>query len=210
MPDRGYVDPDEMYDAAVAILNGEGGDLGEAARLLAEASGDGHLPSKRVLGFLYLDGRGVERDLGRAYELISEAATSLDPLAMYALGRMYEAGLGVEQSDKEALYMFAIAAEMGIPPAREDAERIMARLMERIGRKLRSRPILNLDVSDEEIEAVCCKAMLDAALSGGARVMDTYRGPELVCEGEDGAEAVCSACPFCGKRARKVPHDKIY
>jgi len=204
-----YMDLDEMYDEAVMILN-EGGDMKKAAELLIKASEDGHLASRRTLGFLYLDGRGVDRDLEKAYELISEAATSLDPVAMYVLGKMYEGGLGVEQNDREALYMFAFAAEMGIPGAEEDAERLIARMSERISRKLRSRPILNLEISDIEIEAVCCKQMLDSALNGTIRIMDTYMGPELVMEDDKGIEVIRKECPFCGKKAKKVSCDKIY
>jgi len=211
MEEREFSDPDDMYNEAILLLS-EGGDaeLKRAAELLLRACEDDHLPSKRAIGFLYLDGRGVERDLDKAYELISEAAAVLDPVAMYILGQMYERGLGVEASDREALFYYAFSAEMGIPGAEESADRIYNKLAERRSRRLRSRPILNLEISDQDVEAVCCKKMFDAVLNGQVRVVDTYQGPELVSDDENGFEVICTACPFCGKAVKRVPVNKIY
>jgi len=211
MKNEEYDDPDDLYNEGVLLLR-ESGDssLKRAAELLLKASSMGHLPSKRVIGILYLDGKGVEKDLVKAYELISEAAVSLDPISMYVLGRMYEGGIGVEQDDREALYLFAFAAEMGLPEAEEDAERVAARITERRSRKLRSRPILNLEVSDVDVEAVCCKEMFDSAMDGDIRVVETYKGPELVKEDENGIETICNECPFCGKKVKRVSRNKIY
>ena len=206
-----YEDPDDMYDEGVLLLREEGGaDLKKAAELLLKASSMGHMPSKRVIGLLYLDGRGVEKDLDKAYELLSEAAASLDPIAMYVLGKMYEGGIGVEQDDGEALFMLAFAAELGFPGAEEDAERVAARIDERRSRKLRSRPVLDLEISDADVEAACCKKMLDSALSGDIRVVETINGPELVKEDENENEVICNECPFCGKKVNRVSKNKIY
>ena len=204
-------DQDFNYNQAVRLLN-EGGDENckRAAELLLKNCEEGHLASKRVIGFLYLDGRGVERDLEKAYLLISEAAANLDPLAMYVLGGMYEGGRGVEQSDKEALFMFAMAAEIGLPGAAEDAERIMARIWERRSRKLSSRPIRFLEISDEDVEAVCCKKMFDAVMNGSISLIDTYRGAELVTNDSREIGTICRECPFCGQKPKKVSKDKIY
>ena len=211
MDERDYSDPDEMYNEAILLLNeGEDADLKKAAELLQKACDEDHPPSKRTMGFLYLDGRGVERDLKKAYDMISEAAGVLDPVAMYVLGGMYERGLAVEQSDREALFYYAFAAEMGIPGAEEDADRIHSRLSELRSRRLRSRPILNLEISDQDVEAVCCKKMYDAVLNGNFRVVETYKGTELVGDDENGLEAICTECPFCGKPVKKVSKNKIY
>jgi len=200
-----------MYMEGLTLLyEGKDDDLKKAAELFLKASSMGHLPAKRTIGFMYLDGKGVERDLEKAYEFISEVAVSMDPLSMYMLGRMYEGGLGVEQDDREALRMFASAAEMGIPEAVEDADRVAARLTEKRNRKLRSRPILNLEISDVDVEAVCCKAMFDSVTRGDIEVVDTYKGPELIREDEDGIEVICSECPFCGKKVKRVSKNKIY
>jgi len=201
----------EMYMEGLTLLyEGNDADVKKAVELFLKASSKGHLPSKRTIGFMYLEGNGVERDLEKAYELISEVSVSMDPLSMYMLGRMYEGGLGVEQDDREALRMFASAAEMGIPEAEEDAERVSARVAEKRNRKLRSRPILNLEISDADIEAACCKKMFDAAIKGDIEVVDTYKGPELVREDEHGFEIICGECPFCGKKVKRVSKNKMY
>ena len=211
MEDENVNEPDEMYREAIILLEkGGDDDLKRAAELLFKASSKGHIPSKRAVGFIYLDGKGVERDLEKAYQLISEGAASLDPLSLYMLGRMYEGGLGVEQDDRGALRMFASAAEMGIEEAEEDAERVAARITERRNRKLRSRPILNLEISDADVEAVCCKEMYDSVMRGEIDVVETYKGPELVKEDENGIEDICYECPFCGKKVKRVSKNKIY
>jgi hypothetical protein len=209
--DEEYEDLDDMYNDGILLLR-KGSDAGlkEAVELLLKASSLGHIPAKRVVGSLYLDGRVVEQDLEKAYELISEAVASLDPFAMYMLGRMYEGGIGVEQDDRGALYMFAFASEMGIPEAKEDADRIAARIDERRRRKLGSRPILNLEISDIDVEAVCCREMFNAVMNGTIEVIETYKGSELMREDENGVETVCDECPFCGKKVRRVSKSKIY
>jgi len=211
MEEKDFSDPDDMYNEAVRLLN-EGGDDDNrrAAELLFKACEEDHLPSKRTIGFLYLDGRGVERDLQKAYDLISEAAAVLDPVAMFVLGGMYERGLGVEANDREALFYFAFAAEMGIPGAEESAQRIYTKLAERRIKRLRSRPILNLEISDVDVEAVCCKKMFDAVVNGDIGVFDTIKGPELLGEDENGVEVIHMKCPFCGKTAKRVSKNKIY
>jgi TPR repeat protein len=190
-------DPDELYDEGVRLVNsGDDADLEKAAELFKEAVATGHVSSKRALGIMYLEGKGVPQDHRRAYELISDAVDDFDPFAAYVLGQMYEGGLGVEQSDKEALPMFAFAAEMGILEAETDAYRVMERIVEKRNRKLRSRPILNLEVSDADIEAACCKPMFDSVINGDIRFVDTYKGPELVREDENGMEVIRDACPL--------------
>ncbi|MCL2318046.1 MAG: sel1 repeat family protein [Methanomassiliicoccaceae archaeon] len=211
MDEKEFSDPDDMYNEAILLLQ-EGGDNNtkKAAELLLRACEEDHLPSKRVIGILYLDGRGVEKDEKKAYELISQAAAVLDPIAMYVLAGMYERGLGVEASDREALFYYAFAAEMGIPGAHENADRIYGKLAERRSRRLRSRPILHLEISDQDVEAACCKKMLDAVLGGEIGVVETYKGPQLVGEDENGIEVIHEKCPFCGKPVKRVSENKIY
>ena len=207
--------PGEMYLEGMLLLNKEndddrGASIKKAVELFKKAGEMGHLPSKRAMGFLYLNGTGVEKDIEKAYELISEAAMSMDPLAMYALGNMYERGLGVEQDDREALRLFSFAAEMGLQEAIEDAERLGSLMAERRSRKLRSRPILNLEISDVDVEAACCKKMYDSVLEGIIEVVETYKGPELVGVDENEFEVIYKECPFCGKPVIKVSRNKIY
>lgn len=205
-------DPDIFYREGISYLNGEGRgkDEKKAAELFRSASNMDHTPSKRELGVLYLNGIGVEKDLKEAHKLFTEASLALDPYAMYNLGLMYERGMGVEPNDHEALRLFAFAANLGYPGAEDDADRVERIITENRCRRLKSRPVLNLDVSDIEVEAACCKKMLDAAMEGTISVVDTFQGPELVGEDENGFEIIYKKCPFCGKEVRKVSRDKIY
>ena len=82
--------------------------------------------------------------------------------------------------------------------------------MERRGRKLRARPILNLEISDEDVEAVCCRQMLDSVIGGTIGVFATYNGTEFLIENEEEVKVVCEECPFCGKKPKKVSKYKIY
>ncbi len=205
-------DQDSIYVEGIAFLNGDGRgkDIKKAVQLFEKAAAQGHIPSKRELGILFLNGKDVEKDVDRAYELLSEAALSLDPHAMYNLGIMYERGIGIESDDHEALRLFAFAANMGYPGAEEDADRVESQINENRTKRLKARPVLNLEISDIEIEAACCKKMLDAAMDNEIAVVETYKGPELVGLDEDGFEVIYDKCPFCGKDVRRVSRNKIY
>jgi hypothetical protein len=204
-------DPNETYmEAAVLLESNDDADLKRAANIFRRACEKGHIPSKRMLGLMYLEGKGVDRDLKEAYDLISDAAFQ-DPVAMYALGKMYEGGLGVEQNDREALNLFATVAELGFSDAKEDAERLMSRINDRRTRKLNSRPILNLEISVVDVEAVCCRPMYDSVLDGSIEVVEMYgRGPALVGVDEDGMDVIYEKCPFCSKKVKIVSSSKIY
>ncbi|MCL1811811.1 MAG: sel1 repeat family protein [Methanomassiliicoccaceae archaeon] len=210
MEDDEYSELDEAYYEAVSlVVTGKEDDLKAAAELFTKAAGEGHMPSRKALGFMYLDGKGIERNLTKAFELISEAAGNLDPAAVYVLGRMCEGGLGVEQNDVEAQALFELAAELGMSVAREDSDRLSARIAERRNRKLRSRPILELEISETEFEAVCCEKMLDSVVKGTFRISMATDTPTIVRDDENGITAYDN-CPFCGKRAVKVSKNKIY
>lgn len=204
-------DPDNLYRDGIAFLNGDGREKDvKKAIALFEKAGAGHAPSKRELGIIYLNGNGVEKDLKKAYSLLSEAALSLDPHATYTLGVMYERGIGTEPDMREALRLFAFAANMGYPGAEEDAERVDEQIKENRRRRLKARPVLNLEISDVDVEAACCKEMLDAAMDSDIEVVETYKGPELVGLDENGYEVIFESCPFCGKPVKRVSKDKIY
>lgn len=205
-------DPETQYMRGISYLHGDGGkkDEKKAAELFEKAADLGHTPAKRELGLLYLNGIGVKEDAKKAYVLLSEASLALDPNAIYSLGLMYEKGIGMEPNDREALRLFALAANLHYPGAGDDADRIEKKLKDDLCRRLRSRPVLKLEISDVEIEAVCCKDMLDAAMDGSIAVVDTFKGPELVGEDEDGFETIYTKCPFCGKEVHRVPRNKEY
>jgi len=182
----------------------------KAADCFKISSKSGHIPSIRELGLMYLKGDGIEKDLSKAYDLLSEASGSMDPESTYSLALMYEKGWGVEQDLYEALRLFAFSANMNFAEAEIDADRVEDMIRSERNRRLRSRPILNLDISDVDIEAACCKELLDNAIDETIYVIDTYQGPEMVSEDESGFEIIHGKCPFCGKKIRRVKRNREY
>ena len=185
-------------------------DTTKAAEWFAKASEQGFLPAKREYAILLASGDGVEPDMEKAVEYLSLAADKLDPSALYHLGLMYEIGTGVPKDLQKAVRMLAYAAEMGYPGADIDAERIDKILTEERNRNLRARPILKLQISDVDVEAACCKRMLDSLLEQEIVFIDSYKGPALLGEDKDGMDTVLECCPFCGARIELVSHDKKY
>jgi TPR repeat protein len=182
-------------------------DASKAAEWFKKASDQGFLPARRELGILLAAGDGVEPDMETAVQYLSQAADELDPSALYHLGLMFEVGIGVEKDLQKAVRMLAYAAEMGYPGADTDAERIDKILYEERKKKLRARPLLNLQISDVDVEAACCKQMLDTLLDEEIVFIDSYKGPALLGEDKDGMDAVLDCCPFCGKKIEIIPRD---
>jgi TPR repeat protein len=182
-------------------------DASKAAECFGMAAEQGYLPARRELGILLASGEGVEQDMDKAVQYLSEAADNLDPSALYHLGIMYEHGIGVPKDMQKCVRMLAYAAEMGYPGAEIDAERVDKILYEERRAKLRARPLLHLQISDVDVEAACCKPMLDKLLNEEIVFIDSYKGPALLGEDEDGMDAVLAACPFCGKPVQIIPRD---
>lgn len=203
-------DPESQYLLGTALLAGDGctADAGKAAEWFSRSAEQGYAPAKRELAMMHLTGDGA--DPVAAYTMMSEAAKGMDPNAMYNLAIMYERGIGVKQDLYESLKLLAYAAEMNCPGAEQDAERVSSMISEGRCRNLRSRPLLHLDISDVDVEAACCKDMLELMLNGSVFLADTYQGPELIGTDENGAEEIMTACPSCGKKIRRVRHDKVY
>ena len=120
---------------------------------------------------------------------------------------MYETGLGVEKDLQKAVRMLAYAAEMGFPGADADAERVDGILYEERRKKLRARPLLHLQISDSDVEAACCKQMLDKLLDEEIVFIDSYKGPALLGADKDGMDAVLERCPYCGAEIQIIPRD---
>ena len=182
-------------------------DPAAASEWFSRSADQGYLPAKRELGILLASGEAGTVDLPRAIGYLSEAADQLDPSALYHLGLMYEIGTGVEKDLQKAVRFLAYAAEMGFPGADIDAERIDGILTAERNRKLRARPILKLQISDVDVEAACCKRMLDCLLEQEIVFIDSYKGPALLGEDKDGMDAVLDECPFCGAKVQLIPHD---
>ena len=199
--------PESLYEEGMRVKKDS---PNRSAEYFEKASKDGYVKATRELGLMYLNGLGLEKDLSKAYDLLSEASGQMDPEAVYSLALMYERGLGVEADLHEALRLYAFSANMNLPEAETDADRVEELIKSERTKRLRSRPILNLEISEVDIEAACCKEMFDAALEGSVYVVETYQGPELVGDDEFGFEIIHAKCPFCGKKAKRVSRDKIY
>ena len=202
-------DADAQYQLGLIYLYGneEPKDAAKAFEWMSRAAAQNIVPAKRELGIMLVSGEGTEPDLGRGLQLLSDAADDLDPGALYHLGLMYEKGLGVPMDLQKSVRMLAYAATMGFPGAEADAERVDTILTEERNRKLRARPILKLQISDVDVEAACCKRMLDALLAQDIVFTETMNGPALLGEDADGMDAVLTSCPFCGQRMQFIPHD---
>ena len=204
-------DPAQDYNRAVAFATGTGVDQdpSEAARLMRAAADSGYVPAVRDLGVMYVNGDGVERDPVKGFELLSKAVAEMDPRAMYHLALLYWNGFGTEKDLHEALRLMGFAAGMKITGAEEDAERIEAEIDALRVKNLNSRPILHLEISENDVEACCCRKMYDAVLAREIYQVESYKGPVLMTEDEEG-ERMLSECPFCGHKVMIVPKDKRY
>lgn len=182
-------------------------DTSKAAEWFKKAADQGFLPARREYAILLASGDGVAIDMELAVQYLSEAADQLDPSALYHLGLMYENGIGVKKNLQMAVRMLAYAAEMGFPGADVDAEKVDKILYEERANKLRARPILKLQISDVDVEAACCKPMLDKLLAEEIVFIDSYKGPALLGEDKDGMDTVLECCPYCGAKIELIPHD---
>jgi len=202
-------DAESQYKLGLNFIYGTNGpkDSSRAAKWFKKASDQGFIPARRELGILLAAGDGVEPDMETAIKYLSDAADELDPSALYHLGLMYEIGIGVPKDMQKAVRMLAYAAEMRYPGADLDAERVDKILYEERKKKLRARPLLNLQISDVDVEAACCKPMLDKLLNEEIVFIDSYKGPALLGEDKDGMDAVLDCCPFCGAKIQIIPRD---
>ncbi len=212
MSEKDGSDLESVYTVGMAYMTGSGRplDYREGIKYLQKAADGGFVPAIRDLAVAYLNGLGVPPNAEKAYPLMKTASDALDPNAMYHLALMYETGAGVERDLYEALRLMAYSAGMNFTGAAEEADRIEGEIDGERKRRLFSRPILKLEISDVDIEAVCCKSMLDAAVAKDVYVDETYMGPMLLTEDENGDEAAITECPFCKTKAVRVRRDKKY
>ncbi|MBR2254835.1 MAG: sel1 repeat family protein [Candidatus Methanomethylophilaceae archaeon] len=205
-------DAQVQYQLGLAYLYGTDieKDKVKAFYWFARSSGAGYLPAARELGLCYISGEGTDKDVAKGVELLEIVADKLDPSALYHLGLLYETGEGVPKDLQKAVRYLAYAAELGYPNADMDADRVDKVLTEQRNRNLRARPLLKLQISDVDVEAACCKKMLDKLLAQDIVFIDSRTGPALLGEDKDGMDAVLECGPFCGAKIELVPHDKKY
>lgn len=107
-----------LYNVAMFKENGWGTEknVEEAFRdyMLCADRGQFH-EAMRVVGTMYLTGRGVEKDLAKALDWTQRAAKKDNPRAIYNLGIMYKQGLGVEKNIDKAKEYFIQAANHKTP-----------------------------------------------------------------------------------------------
>ena len=209
MSDKGS---ESTYDIAIGYITGVGRpqDYAQGAKFMKQAADEGYMPAIRDMGILYINGNGVEKDEKKGLEMLQTAVRDMDPRAMYHLAVLYWHGAIVPKDLHEALRLMGFAAGMHIQGADVDAEAIEAEIDAERKRKLDARPILKLEISDADIEACCCKDMYNAALSKEIYLVESYKGPVLMKEDENGEEVVVPKCPFCGASPVIVPRDKVY
>lgn len=205
-------DPEFIYHTAMSYILGDGvqQDSKKGAEFLKVAADMNYLPAVRDLGILYLNGNGVPVDGQKAYELISRTAAQMDPNSIYHLSLMYENGVGVKKDLYQALKLMAFCAAANYPGSPEEADRIESKIDEERVRYLNARPILHLEISDIDIEACCCKRMLDSVKNKDIYSDDTVDGPAIFGADENGDEVLLRECPFCHSKPIVVSHDKVY
>ncbi len=198
--------PDAQYRLAMLYIEGEEvpQDYSLAEKWLRRAAEKDHLPAKRELGILMASGAVKGGYDTEAYDMLRGPVDRMDPRSLYYLALMYETGKSVERDLVSAIRLFAFAANFGYPGAEEDHDRVQKIYNEERATLLRSRPLLDLKVSEGGIEAVCCKDMLDFVLDGDIYFIDTYKGPAICALDENGEEVVLEKCPFCGKECEQT------
>ena len=73
----------------------------EAVTWYRKAAGQNHPQAQYNLGWMYEQGRGVEKNEKEAVRWYLKAAEQNIPQAQYRLGAMYARGLGVKKNEKE-------------------------------------------------------------------------------------------------------------
>lgn len=205
-------DPAALFQLGLNHLYGDNTpkDALLASQYFESAAEKGYVPAIRELGILIASGEGVEPDPVEGARLLGRAADELDPSAMYHLGLMYEKGIGLPIDRQKAVRLLAYAAMMGFPGADTDAQRLDDELTEERNRKLRSRPVVKLMLSDVDVEAACCKRMLDDLLDQYMVFTESEEGPALLGDDENGVESVYNSCPYCGTRIQIVDRNREY
>jgi len=83
--------------------------------LMLAKEGDGS--AQWILGFMYLNGEGMEQDYTQAAYWLTRAAEQGFVMAQFNLGFMYDNGEGVPQDYQKALKWYSKAAEQGLAEA---------------------------------------------------------------------------------------------
>lgn len=107
-------------DAGLAWEKGTGGhgiDYEKAAYWYAKGVKEGSTCAMNNLGYMYMQGAGVQKDNSSAFALFQLSAEKGDPEGAFAAGYMTERGWGTEYNVRRAFGFYAMAAEKGYAPA---------------------------------------------------------------------------------------------
>ncbi|MFK8905434.1 tetratricopeptide repeat protein [Streptomyces sp. YS-3] len=125
-------------------------DVDRSFALFKDAAESGVPEGKRGLGFMLLNGIGVQRDPMRANLHFESALRDGDLYSAYNLAVNFHNGIGVERNDVEYLRLLRVAADGGIPEACA---------------------LLGDELSDRDLDAEALSYYLEAAEEGHAPAM---------------------------------------
>lgn len=95
------------------------GNHAEAVKYYKYAAGENFPLSQCNLGYLYLNGLGVNKDEKEAIRLFLASLEKNIPQAACHLGECFSLGIGVNQDNKSAFPFYQVAAKNGFPPAQK-------------------------------------------------------------------------------------------
>jgi TPR repeat protein len=107
--------PLEDAQAAVTI-----GDYVTALRLLGTLADQDNTDAERLLGIMYIKGRGVPQDYALGMRWMRIAADKGLADAQHDVGMLYQRGWGVERNEAEAVKWFRLAADQGLVVAQNN------------------------------------------------------------------------------------------
>ncbi len=89
------------------------GEYSQAFKYAEKGASFKHINSLYSLGYLYVNGEGIDTNPKKGMEYLLSAADMGDVRSMYYLGDIYRWGIGTEENVSKAVEYFARAAELG-------------------------------------------------------------------------------------------------
>jgi uncharacterized protein len=117
------VDASQLEDADAAVKSG---DYVTALRLLGTLVDQDDVHAERILGIMYIKGRGVPQDYAVGMRWLRIAADKGLADAQNEVGILYQQGWGVERNEAEAVKWFRLAADQGVVAAQNNLADIFA------------------------------------------------------------------------------------
>lgn len=121
---------EQLYTQAMELAQADGlenqGNKQTARSLLAQSASMDYMPAIHALGWMHLQGIGMEEDRAQAFQHFLRAARSGYAESQYMLGVLYAQGWGVEASSTDSLYWIKKAADQGHTEAKSMLSRLFA------------------------------------------------------------------------------------